>query len=144
MPALALRQISERSWRSRLKLRANCSANDVARFRSAICDKNDWLPKSPAHPTDPMLPLSFEGSCRSTLDVTGDRSAQRGRNPQAQLAGRPIDGGVKHLLAPLRTPCANAQGARCFPTPLQLAFVVRESNLERCPLHQFLAHRSLG
>lgn len=52
-----------------------------------------------------MLPLSFEGSCRSTLDVTCDRSALRGRNPQAQLAGRPIDGGGLdirlHLYAPL-------------------------------------------
>lgn len=60
MPALALRQIPERSCHSRLKLRANCSANDVARFRSAICDKNVRLPKSLAHPTDPHR--TFAGS----------------------------------------------------------------------------------
>lgn len=36
-----------------------CSANGVARFRSAVCEKNDRLPKSPTNPIDPQQPFGF-------------------------------------------------------------------------------------
>lgn len=42
------------------------SANDVARFCSALCEKNDWLPKSPIHPNDPVQSLEGEESGHST------------------------------------------------------------------------------
>ena len=54
------------------------SANGVARFRSAIFEKNGRLPKYPLHTTDPLLPFAHavrerqpsEWSCHTPYSTT--------------------------------------------------------------------------